>query len=103
MQAMGGKGPTFTPAGLTRSAARPAISAAETCFLRAIETSQQQDARAWELRAIMSLHRLRIRQGKSRESLSLLKETFDWFTEGFETADLREARALLAESSTTSF
>ncbi len=47
----------------------------------------------------MSLHRLRQKQGKHRESLQLLKEVFDWFTEGFDTADLLEARALLEDSS----
>jgi predicted ATPase len=98
MQVTAGKGPTSTATDLTRGAERPAISAAETCFLRAIAIAQQQDARAWELRAVMSLHRLGMRQGKSKESLSLLKAIFDWFTEGVDTADLREARALLVES-----
>ena len=103
MQLTAGKGPKSTATGLTRGDERPAISAAETCFLRAIAIAQQQDARAWELRAVMSLHRLRMRQAKSKESLSLLKAIFDWFTEGVDTADLREARALLAESPTAAF
>jgi predicted ATPase len=103
MQATGEKDRLSPEALRTRSAERPAISAAETCFLRAIDTARQQDAKSWELRAVMSLHRLRRKQSKQKESQQLLREIFDWFTEGFETADLREARALLADSSATVF
>ena len=82
-----------------RRAERPAISAAETCFLRAIDVARQQEAKSWELRAVMSLHRLRQKQGKPNESHQLLREVFDWFTEGITTGDLLEARALLEDSS----
>ena len=99
MQAMGEKDRQSSEVLQTNSAGRAAISAAETCFLRAIDIARQQDAKSWELRAVMSLHRLRQKQGKQNESRQLLKELFDWFTEGFDTADLREARALLEDSS----
>jgi predicted ATPase len=99
MQATGEKDRLSAEALRTRSAERPAISAAETCFLRAIDIARQQDAKSWELRAVMSLHRLRQKQAKQKESRQLLREIFDWFTEGFDTADLREARALLEDSS----
>lgn len=103
MQATGEKDRLSAEALRTRSAERPAISAAETCFLRAIDIARQQDAKSWELRAVMSLHRLRRKQGKPKESQQLLREIFDWFTEGFDTVDLREARALLEDSSAATF
>jgi predicted ATPase len=103
MQATGEEARLSVEALRTRSAERPAISAAETCFLRAIDIARQQDAKSWELRAVMSLHRLRRKQGKQKESQQLLREIFEWFTEGFDTADLREARALLADSSAATF
>ena len=68
---------------------------AESCFVRAIEVSRTQKAKSWELRAAMSLSRLRLRQGRREEGRQLLGEAYHWFTEGFETADLREAGALL--------
>jgi len=83
----------------TRRAERPVISAAETCFLRAIDVARQQEAKSWELRAVMSLHRLRQKRGKPNESHQHLREVFDWFTEGIATGDLLEARALLEDSS----
>ena len=103
MQATGEKDRLSAEALRTRSAERPAISAAETCFLRAIDIARQQEAKSWELRAVMSLHRLRRKQGKPKESQQLLREIFDWFTEGFDTVDLREARALLEDSSAAAF
>ena len=99
MQITGEKDRLSAEALRTRSAERPAIAAAETCFLRAIDIARQQDAKSWELRAVMSLHRLRQKQANQKESRQLLREIFDWFTEGFDTADLREARALLEDSS----
>jgi predicted ATPase len=68
---------------------------AESCFVRAIEVSRRQKAKSWELRTAMSLSRLRLRQGRREEGRQLLGEAYHWFTEGLETADLREARALL--------
>ena len=68
---------------------------AEVCFLKAIETARQQGAKLFELRAVMSLGRLRMRQGRQAEARSELAEIYGWFTEGFDTRDLQEARALL--------
>jgi len=70
---------------------------AEACFHTAIEIARQQGAKSLELRAVMSLARLWQRQGKKAEARQLLAETYGWFTEGFETADLQEAKALLAK------
>jgi predicted ATPase len=68
---------------------------ATACFSRALYTARQQQARAWELRAALSLGRLWRHQGKREEARHLLAEVYAWFTEGFDTADLQEARALL--------
>jgi predicted ATPase len=70
---------------------------AEACFQQALTVARQQQARSWELRAAISLGRLWQRQGKHVEAHKLLAEIYDWFTEGFDTADLQEAKALLAE------
>ena len=70
---------------------------AEACFLDAIETARQQQAKSWELRAVMSLARLWQRQGKKGEARQILAEIYGWFTEGFDTKDLQEAKALLEE------
>jgi predicted ATPase len=76
---------------------RQAEPEAEACFLKAIETARQQGAKLFELRAVMSLGRLRMRQGRQAEARSELAEIYGWFTEGFDTKDLQEARALLGE------
>jgi adenylate cyclase len=68
---------------------------AEECFLQAIETARRQGAKPLELRTVMSLSRLWQRQGKKAEARKMLAEIYDWFTEGFETAHLKEAQALL--------
>jgi len=68
---------------------------AEACFEQALAVARRQQARSWELRAAMSLGRLWQRQGKWEEARQLLKPIYDWFSEGFGTADLQEARALL--------
>jgi class 3 adenylate cyclase/predicted ATPase len=68
---------------------------AETCFQHALAIARRQQARSWELRAAMSLARLWQQQGKQAEARALLAPVYDWFTEGFGTADLQEARALL--------
>jgi predicted ATPase len=70
---------------------------AEECFQRAIEIARQQSAKSLELRAVMSLTRLLQEQGKKGEARRLLAEIYGWFTEGFATADLQEAKALLEE------
>jgi class 3 adenylate cyclase/tetratricopeptide (TPR) repeat protein len=70
---------------------------AETCFRHALEVACSQQARSWELRAAMSLSRLWQQQGKRDEARRLLAGVYHWFTEGFETADLKDAGALLVE------
>jgi predicted ATPase len=70
---------------------------AEACFRSAIAISQRQQAKCWELRAAMSLVRLYRQQGRPAEARPLLAQTHGWFTEGFDTLDLREAKALLKE------
>jgi len=69
---------------------------AETCFHHAIEIARNQQAKSFELRAATSLARLWQRQGKREEAQQVLGEVYGWFTEGFDTADLQEAKALLA-------
>ena len=73
----------------------PNAPEAEACFLQALALARHQQAKSWELRAAMSLARLWQRQGKRAEARELLAEVYDWFTEGFDTADLQDARALL--------
>jgi predicted ATPase len=70
---------------------------AEACFRRAIEIARQQGAKSWELHATTSLARLLTQQGRRDESRSMLAEIYGWFTEGFDTADLKDAKALLEE------
>jgi len=70
---------------------------AETCFQRALEIAKRQHAKSWELRAAMSLSRRWRDQGKHEAARHLLSEIYSWFTEGFETPDLKEARTLLDE------
>ena len=70
---------------------------AEECFQHALDVARQQQAKSLELRAAMSLSRLWQRQGKRQEAYDLLAPIYGWFTEGFDTADLQEARALLDE------
>ena len=74
-------------------------SEAEECFHKAIEIARKQSARLYELRAVVSLGRLWQRQGKRKEAHKLLTDIYGWFTEGFDTADLQEAKALLEELS----
>ena len=68
---------------------------AETCFKKAIEIARGQSAKSFELRAAMSLARLWQGEGKRSEARDLLAPVYDWFTEGFDTTDLKEAKALL--------
>jgi predicted ATPase len=68
---------------------------AEMCFQHALDVARQQRATSLEPRAAMSLSRLWQCQGKRQEAYDLLAPTYGWFTEGFDTADLQEARALL--------
>jgi predicted ATPase len=70
---------------------------AEACFQQALDVARRQQAKSWELRAAMSLSRLWQSQGKRAEARELLAPIYGWFTEGFDTADLQEAKALLEE------
>jgi hypothetical protein len=81
---------------LLRQAA-PEAPAAEACFQRALDVARHQQAKSWELRAAMSLARLWQRQGKRAAARELLAPIYGWFTEGFDTADLQDAKALLEE------
>jgi class 3 adenylate cyclase/predicted ATPase len=73
------------------------VEEAEECFLKAIEIARHQQAKSLELRAAMSLARLWHEQGKQKEAHALLAEIYHWFTEGLDTRDLQEAKALLEE------
>lgn len=75
------------------------MESAEECFCQAIEVARRQGAKLWELRTAVSLGRLWKKQGKHEEARQMLSETYGWFTEGFDTPDLQEARALLEELS----
>ena len=72
-------------------------SEAEECFHKAIEIARRQQAKSLELRAVMSLSRLWQQQGKKKEARQMLSDIYGWFTEGFDTAGLQEAKALLEE------
>ena len=72
-------------------------STAERAFRQAVASARRQGAKSWELRATMSLARLLEAQGKRDDARSMLSEIYAWFTEGFDTADLKSARALLDE------
>ena len=71
------------------------VSEAETAIEQAIDVARRQNAKSWELRGAMSLARLRRQQGRPQEAVALLAPIYAWFTEGFDTADLKEAKALL--------
>jgi predicted ATPase len=82
------------------SSLKPLVSSeagqeAEACFLKAVAIAQKQQARSLELRATMSLARLWQQQGKQHEAHRMLSDIYSWFTEGFDTKDLQEAKALL--------
>jgi class 3 adenylate cyclase/predicted ATPase len=75
--------------------ALPEAAQAEACFQRALTVARRQQAKSWELRAAMSLSRLWQHQGKRVEARDLLAPIYGWFTEGFDTTDLQEAKVLL--------
>jgi predicted ATPase len=83
---------------LLRQAVTDAAQAV-ACFHQALTIASRQQAKSWELRTAMSLSRLWQRQGKRGQALELLAPVYGWFTEGFDTADLQEAKALLEELS----
>jgi adenylate cyclase len=80
---------------LRREGAEAACPEAEACFRRALDVARRQQAKSLELRAAMSLARLYRRQGREAEARPALAECYGWFTEGFDTPDLREAKTLL--------
>src|SRR5262249_18104827 len=75
----------------------PDVPRAEAYFERALTVARQQQAKSWELRASMSLARLWRDQGKVQQARELLAPAYGWFTEGFDTRDLKEAKSLLEE------
>jgi predicted ATPase len=72
-------------------------AAAEELYCSALRIAREQEAKMWELRAAVSRARLRFDQGRSAEARDLLAPVYSWFTEGFDTPDLKEAKALLGE------
>jgi predicted ATPase len=74
-----------------------AVGAAEDALRQAVASARRQDAKSWELRAVTSLARLLASQGKRDEARATLAQIYNWFTEGFDTADLRNAKVLLDE------
>jgi predicted ATPase len=82
---------------LMQQGKRQQLGEAEECFRQALDTARRQQAKSLELRAAMSLSRLWQQQGKQEEAHHLLAEIYAWFTEGFDTADLKEAKFLLEE------
>jgi predicted ATPase len=75
----------------------PNADAAESSLRMALQAARQQEAKSWELRAAMSMARLWREQGKPQQGRELLAPVYGWFTEGFDTRDLKEAKALLDE------
>ena len=84
---------------LRQEAAEAACREAEACFRRALTIARRQQAKSLELRAAMSLTRLYQKQDRQAEARPMLAECYDWFTEGFDTPDLQEAKALLEQVS----
>ena len=75
----------------------PDAAKAQAYFERALSVARNQQAKSWELGAAMSLARLWHDQGKPQQARELLAPVYGWFTEGFDTRDLKEAKALLEE------
>jgi predicted ATPase len=76
------------------------VNEAEAALEKGIDVARQQNAKSWELRAAMSLARLRRQQGRPQEAAALLAPILGWFTEGLDTADLKDARTLLDDLET---
>ena len=84
---------------LLLAVSRDTQAEAEDCFRHAVDCARRQSAKSMELSAALSLSRLWRGQGKHEDARTLLAEIYGWFTEGFETRDLKEAKALLDELS----
>jgi predicted ATPase len=82
---------------ITLLSPEPDAAKAEVYFERALIVARQQRAKSWELRAAMSMARLWHKQGKPAQARDLLAPVYGWFTEGFQTLDLKEAKTLLSE------
>jgi predicted ATPase len=87
----------LSQAGTEQRTAESQVAKAEASVLQALASARRQQAKSWELRAATSLSRLWQQQGKRDEARQLLTEVYGWFTEGFDTADLLEAKALLEQ------
>ena len=74
---------------------QPNLAQAKASFEQALTIARQQQAKSWELRAAMSMARLWHDQGKPQQAREILAPIYGWFTEGFDTLDLKEAKALL--------
>jgi predicted ATPase len=83
--------------GVLLQPAIPETTQVEACFQQALTMARRQQAKSWERCVATSLSQLWQQQGKRAEAHTLLAEVYDWFTEGFDTADLQEARRLLAD------
>src|SRR5262249_14688848 len=90
-----GEGPPC--AGRSQDSDRPGLAEAEACFRRALDVARRQGAKSLELRAVLSLGRLLRGRGEAAEGRRLLATTLGWFTEGWDTRDLQDARDLLEE------
>jgi predicted ATPase len=83
--------------GLGAEAAADGQTEAEECFRKSIEVARQQEAKSFELKTMLSLSRLWMKQGKKREARQALADIYDWFTEDFDTANLKDAKARFDE------
>jgi predicted ATPase len=84
---------------IARKSSDTDVATAEMYFERALTVARQQQAKSWELRAATSMARLWLDQGKRQQAYDLLAPVYDWFTEGFDTGDLKQAKTLLNELS----
>ncbi|MBV8770744.1 MAG: AAA family ATPase [Deltaproteobacteria bacterium] len=84
---------------LVQQTGQNAAEQAEASFSQALEIARRQQAKWWELRTVVSLARLMTQQGRRNEARSMLAEIYNWFTEGFDTADLKDAKGLLDDLS----
>ncbi|MGH6886651.1 MAG: hypothetical protein ACREGK_11335, partial [Geminicoccales bacterium] len=82
---------------LLKRSGRAAAAEAQACFEQGLDLARRQGTKGWELRAAISLAGLWRRRGRPQDARDLLAPIFGWFTEGFDTADLKDARALLAQ------
>jgi predicted ATPase len=84
---------------ITLRSSEPDVAKAEAYFARSLNIARQQQAKSWELRAAMNMARLWRDQGKRQQARELLAPIYGWFTEGFSTLDLKDAKALINELS----